>query len=143
MKHVAQKNKSSYRVLVSEFTYNIGFCVDTAPHNKHLIVSCNVPEVDSDGLVGSSVGQDTVGGHVHGNTVVSDAHVTSGHGVVTAAVLVTSGHCVLPSDGIVVSVMYVLVAVVLVVSEVNVVSSVGQVHGNTVGSVVPAGETTF
>lgn len=107
-----------------------------------------VPEVDGDVLVGSSVGQYIVGGYVHDNIVVSVAHVTSGHGVVTSAGPVISGHCVPSPVGFVVSVvafvMNVLPSVGLFVSEVNVVSSVGHVHGNIVGSVahVTSGHVT-
>jgi hypothetical protein len=92
-------------------------------YSKIFIITCNIPEVDNDVVGVSSVGQYGGGGHEHESTVVSGAHVTT-------------GHCVLSSVDVVVSELNVVSSVGLVVSVMNVLSSVGQLQGNIVGSVV-------
>lgn len=110
--------------------------MDTVQYSKILIITCNIPEVDGDVVGVSSVGQYGGGGHVHDTTVVSGAHVTTGHCVFSSVDVVVSELNVVSSVDLVVSVTNVLSSDGLVASEINVVSSVGQVQDNVVGSVV-------
>jgi hypothetical protein len=105
-------------------------------YSKILIITCNIPEVDGDVVGVSSVGQYGGGGHVHDTTVVSGAHVTTGHCVLSSVDVVVSELNVVSSVDLVVSVTNVLSSDGVVASEINVVSSVGQVQDNIVGSVV-------